>query len=78
MGLEELKEHYKEMDSDEFKKNLNIDLALMKITGQLDLKYAIMLNVAQEKGMLDKTEIEHYKKEGFNALSDYLLKDLEK
>jgi len=68
MGLEKLKEYYKGLSVEEIRNNLSLDLALMKITGQLDPKYAIMLHVVQKEKILDQSEINEYKVKGFNAL----------
>jgi hypothetical protein len=75
--LEKLKENYRNFKPKEVRESLNLDLALMQLTGRLELRYALMLDVARENNLLDKTEINDYKIKGFNAVFDGL-KPLEK
>jgi hypothetical protein len=69
MKLEELKQVYRNLNQEEFRRSLNLDLAVMDLTGELESGYAIKINVAQETGILSKDEINNYKIKGFEALA---------
>ena len=68
MGLDELRGYYREMNADELRKQLDIDVFLMNVTGKFDIKYAIKLRVAEEEKILDKSETDNYKIKGFDAV----------
>ena len=75
MTIEDLKEYYQELTLEEVKKNLSLDLVLMKITGKLDSRYVILLDVAQKSKILSKEEILNYKVKGYEAVTGALLSD---
>lgn len=72
MGLEELKKYYNGLEPSEVKKNLELGLAFTKLTGKLEVRDVIMIKVAEERGILNKSEIDNYKINYFDAImQDY-------
>ena len=74
MGLEELREHYKEQyDSKEkVKKNLDTNLVEMGVfehdIQNLTNSYFILYDVAEKEGLLNKSELKQYKIKYFDIM----------
>lgn len=86
MALEELRELYKELNLEETKKTLDIDLFEMKAMGMegwqngelqvVTKQYFILYDTAEKKGLFKGTESEDYKIKYFDTIRQ-MIKDWE-